>query len=157
MASLRAQILDAVEAKLVAVAAEIDWATVLRNPREVVGDDQYNALLQMDGGDREPGSLTGHVETRWLEFSVGMMVRETGGDGPSAEELLDAGYVAVSDALLDPDDMQLGGLAVAIAMGAVSDPLIGRGQTGAAMIGGQVIDFSVQYWTREGDASSAAP
>jgi hypothetical protein len=90
-----------------------------------------NALMLMDGGDREPAGLTGNVEMCWLEFSVGMMVKETAGN--AAEDLLDAGVVAISDALLDPTDIQLGGLAVGIQRQGISDPVIGRGaQSGSA-------------------------
>lgn len=155
MPSVRAQILAAITAKLELVKTDLGWANVIRNPREVVGDDQLNAIVLMDGGDREPDGLTGGVETRWLELSVGWLVAETADD--TAEDLLDAGFVAISDALLDPTDIQLGGLAVAIEQGGVTDPLIGRGPTGAKMLAGQAMDFSVQYWTREGDSSAVGP
>lgn len=155
MASVRAQIFAEVEARLATVRETLEWATLLRNPREPVGEDQMNALVLLHGGEREPGSLTGHVETRALDFSVGLLVIER--DGALAEELLDAGFVAVADALLDPSGIQLGGLASSIAMGAVSDPLIGRGAQGARAVGGQSIDFTVEYWGREGDASVPGP
>lgn len=155
MSSVRKQILDTVEAKLAIVLADLAWQTLLVNPREEVGEDQLNAIVMMHGGDRDPDGLTGHVEMAWLEFSVGWLIQEAG--GPTAEELLDAGYVAISDALLDPDDVQLAGLAVAIRRGAMSDPMIGRAQTGARIVGGQAMDFSVQYLAREGDTSTAGP
>jgi hypothetical protein len=155
MPSVRAQILAAVEAKLESVRVALSWQSVLRNPRETIGEDQMNAILLMDGGDREPAALTGFVELCWLEFSTGVMVKETAGH--AAEDLLDAGYVAISDALLDPTDLQLGGLAVAIQRQAISDPMIGRGPTGARIIAGQSIDFAIQYMAREGDASTPGP
>lgn len=155
MASVRAQILAAVEAKLQLVLADLAWTTFERNPRERFGDDQLNVIMQIDGGDREPAGLTGHVEERWLDLSVGWMVIERA--GARAEDLLDAGYSAIVDALLDPADIQLGGLAVDIRQGAVSDPLIGRSDTGARIMGGQSMDFSVRYWAREGEAASVAP
>lgn len=155
MPSVRAQILAAVKAKLEEVAVALDFTTVIENPREVIGDDQLDAIVLLHGGDREPSGLTGHVEQRWLEFSVGWMVNETGAG--TAEVQLDAAMVAISDKLMDPDDVQLGGLAVAIEQGAISDPVIGRGMTGARMLAGQSMDFSVQYWAREGDASAVGP
>ncbi len=155
MASVRAQILALVEVKLGLVAEALDWAGVLRNPRDPVGEDQLNAIVQMDGGDRDPNGLTGRVEQRWLEFSVGLLVQQT--STATAEELLDDGLVAVSDSLLDPTDIQLGALAVGIEQGAVSDPVIGRAQDGGRVLGGQSIDFTVQYLAREGDASTPGP
>lgn len=155
MASVRKQILDAIEDKLDAVRIDLAWNALVHNPREPIGDDQFDALVMMDGGDRAPMGLTGHVEQRWLEFSVGLMVLDT--SAASAESKLDAGYVAVCDALLDPADIQLGGLAVDIQLGGVSDPMFGRAQSGARVVGGQSIDFMVQYLASEGDASSVAP
>jgi hypothetical protein len=155
MASVRAQILSAVTAKLEAVQADLGWKATLRNPRESLGEDQFNAIVQMDGGDREPIGLTGHAEQDTLEFSVAWFVMEAGGD--SAEDLLDAGFVAIADALLDPADIQLGGLAIGIARGAISDPGIGRSAKGARIIGAQSMDFTVQYLAREGDASTPGP
>lgn len=156
MASVRAQIFAAVKTKLDGVVLALAWnGSVHVNPREPLGDDQLSALVLLHGGDRTPQGLTGHVEQCWAEFSVGLMVRE--GDGETAEELLDAGFVAVSDALLDPADIQLSGLAVAIERGEVSDPVIGRAKGGARVLGGQSIEFAVQYWEREGDASTPGP
>jgi hypothetical protein len=155
MASVRAQIMAAVLAKLDAVRAGLSWNTVLRNPRGMVGEDQLPAIVVMDGGDREPKGLTGNVEDCWLEFSVGWMLAESEED--TAEALLDAAFVAINDALLDPDDVQLGGLAVAIRREAISDPMFGRAPQGAVIMAGQSMDFAVQYFVREGDASSPAP
>lgn len=155
MASLRRQILLAVEAKLEAVLGELAWETLIVNPRDPIGEDQFNALVLMHGGDRTPEGLTGNVEQRWLAFSVGMMVRETA--SARAEAVLDAGLVAVLDALLDPADVQLGALAVAIRFGEISDPMIGQSEHGARTIGGQSMDFEVQYLAREGDASAVGP
>jgi hypothetical protein len=59
--------------------------------------------------------------------------------------------------LLDPADIQLGGLAIGIARGAISDPGIGRSAKGARIIGAQSMDFTVQYLAREGDASTPGP
>lgn len=155
MASVRAQLFDLVEAKLEGVREALDWAALLRNPVEPVGEDQCNALVLLDGGDRAPQGLTGHVERRWLEFSVGMIVREA--EGTRAHQLLDAGFVAVVNALCDPADIQLSQLAVAIEMGALSDPVIGRAPQGARVMGGQSIDFSIEYLAREGDAETPGP
>ena len=155
MASVRAQILAAVKAKLDQVKTDLDWATVVVNPREPIGEDQLNALVLMHGGDREPSNLTGHVERRTLEFSVGWMAKEA--TGATAEELLDAALVAISDALLDPSDVQLSGLAIAIEQLAISEPLIGRGQNGARILAGQSMDFAVEYMVVEGDASTPGP
>lgn len=155
MPSVRKQIFDAVEAKLDLVLTDLGWATRLTNPREPFGEDQMNAIALMHGGDREPEGLTGNVEQRWLELSVGWVVIEaTEGE---AEDLLDAGLVAISDALLDPTDVQLSGLAVAIRLEGISDPMIGRSQSGSRIIAGQSMDFRVQYLAREGDASSPGP
>lgn len=159
MASVRAQIFAAAFAKLEAVRAAIEWKSCLRNPRDTIGVDQMPAIVMMDGGDREPASLTGHVSDNELEFSVGLLVAERAraGDGEKAEDLLDAGYVAVSNALLDPTDIQLGGLAVGIFRGAITDPVVGRPDKGAQYFGGQAVDFRVQYFEREGDAEQVGP
>ncbi len=155
MASVRAQILAAAEAKLSAVRVALAWQTLIRNPREKVGEDQLDALVMVDGGDRAPEGLTGHVEYRWVEFAVGWLVRETSAD--TIEELLDAALVAIIDALIDPDDIQLGGLAIAIEQGEIGEPVIGRSETGARIVGGQWTEFAVQYLAREGDASTPGP
>lgn len=155
MASLRMQIFDAVEAKLELARVALAWTTVLRNPREPIGQDQMNGIVLGEGGDFEPDSLTGHVETCTLEFSVGLVVAEAGGD--SAEELLDLGFVEVVDRLIDPDDIQLGGLAVQVRRGAVSPVFAGRGQEGSRIVGVQEIGFFVDYWAVEGNASVAGP
>lgn len=155
MASVRMQIADAVEAKLAAVLAELGWETLIRNPREPVGEDQMNAIVLAIGGDEEPDSLTGHVAVHAMDIEVGLVVRESA--IASAETLLDAGFVAVSDALLDPTDIQLGGLAQDIRRGAMSPPFVGRGEDGGRIIGVQSIAFTISYWAREGDASSPGP
>ena len=155
MPSVRMQAFLAIEAKLALVLQALDWSTLVVNPRGELGEDQLNALVLMYGGENEPNSLTGFVEQRVADFSVGMMVRET--QGETLEQLLDAGFVAVSDALIDPTDIQLGGLVNDVRMGAVSDPVYGRVDDGARLIGGQVIDFSIGYLAREGDASTPGP
>lgn len=155
MTSLRRQILTRVEQKLDAVLADLAWKERVTNPREPIGEDQMNTLVLMHGGDVTPSGLTGDVEQRWLEFSVGWLVLETA--AKSAEVLLDEGYVAIHDALLDPADIQLAQLAIAIRMEDISDPMIGRSPSGARIVGGQAMDFRVQYLAREGDAASAAP
>lgn len=155
MASVRMQIFDAVQAKLALVRDRLDWLTVLRDPRVPVGEDQMNALVLGTGGDMEPDSLSGHVATHQLEFSVGLIVLES--ETSCAEALLDAGFVAVSDALLDPLDIQLGGLAVDIRRGSMTPPFIGTAKSGARIVGVQEIEFTVSYWAREGDASAVGP
>ena len=155
MASVRAQILAAVEAKLQLVSEQLGWAGLIRNPREPVGEDQLNALVMMDGGDNTPGGLSGGVSKCELGFSVAMLVQESG--GIRAEDLLDAGFVLISNTLLDPFDIQLGGLAEGISRLAVSDPSIGRAAQGARIMGGQAIDFTVTYLEREGDAEIPGP
>lgn len=155
MTSLRGQIFAYIETKLGTVKTALGWQSLLINPREAVGEDQMNALAFGHGGDREPEGLTGHVESDMAEFSVGMVVMETG--SASVEEMLDAGYVAVCDTLTDPADIQLGGLASDVRRGAVSSPYIGRSKDGARVVGVQVIDFTVAYLSREGDASSVGP
>lgn len=155
MASVRRQIFLAVQAKLELVAEALGWAGVLVNPREPVGEDQMNALVLMHGGDGEPSALTGHVGLAELELSVGMIVAESA--AACAEDLLDAGFVAVSNALLDPADIQLGALAVGIRRLGISEPAIGRSLNGARVLGGQSIDFAVQYLEREGDAEIPGP
>ncbi len=160
MASVRMQIFDYVESKLQDVQEALGWKSTIRDPRELVGEDQMDAIILATGGETEPGSLTGHVSTHFAEFEVGLMVLET--RSATAEQLLDAGFVAVCDALLDPADMQLGGLAVGIQRGGMSPPFVGRsqgpdGRPGAHIIGAQAITFSVEYWGREGDASTPGP
>lgn len=159
MASVRAQIFAAVKAKLDAVQADLGWTSCIRNPRDTIGVGQMSAIVMMDGGDREPNALTGGVGDMELEFSVGMLVAEKAnpGAGESAEDLLDAGFVAISNALLDPSDIQLGGLAVGISRLGISDPVIGRPEKAAQYFGGQAVDFAVRYFEREGDASSVGP
>ena len=155
MASVRRQIFDAVEAKLAAVVTDLGWRTMLRNPHAPIGEDQMNAIVLGEGGDLEPGSLTGAVETNVLEFEVGLLVLETA--DTDAETLADAGFVAVSDALLDPADIQLGGLAVDIRRTGMSPVFVGKGQSGSRIVGAQSIGFQASYWAREGDASTAGP
>lgn len=155
MASVRRQILLAVEAKLLAARDALGWSMLLVNPRTAVGEDQFNALVLAYGGDTEPTGLTGHVGQSEVEFSVALLVQETG--SASAEDLLDQGFVKVSNTLLDPADIQLGQLAIGVRRGAISDPSIGRGQGSARIFGGQVIDFAVQYLEREGDAETPGP
>ena len=155
MSSVRAQILQAVATKLESARVGLDWQTLLVNPRAAIGEDQFNALVLMYGGDRRPEGLTGNVEQRVLEFTVVLLVCERGTE--TAEQLLDAGYVAINDLLTDPDDIQLSGLCVGISQAGITDPTIGYSDSGARVIGGQAVDFAVQYLAREGDASSPAP
>jgi len=155
MASVRRQLFDAIAAKLEAVRVDLDWKTVLRNPRKAVGEDQMNAIALDEGGEPEPDDLTGNVEINMADFAVGMVVMETGAD--SAEDLLDRGFVAICDALQDPDDIQLGGLAIGVLRGGMSRPFIGTSVTGARVVGIQTINFTVQYMAREGDASTPGP
>lgn len=155
MASLRAQILEVVREKLEAVRVELDFASLLVNPRSAIGTDQLDAILLLHGGDTARDWLTAGAEERWVEFGVGWMVRETASG--TAEAQLDAVYVAVTDALTDPTDVQLGGLAVEIVCSAVSEPQIGRAADGAHILAGQFCDFAVRYFTREGDASTPGP
>jgi len=155
MASVRRQIFDAVAAKLEAVRADLAWRSVVRNPRAPVGEDQMNAIVLDEGGEPEPGDLTGSVEINEADFTVGMVVAESG--GASAEDLLDAGFVAICDALQDPNDIQLGGLAIGVLRGGVSRPFVGASVSGARIVGVQTIGFTVQYMAREGDASTPGP
>lgn len=155
MASVRFQALAAIEAKLEVVRGTLDWLKVIRDPREPIGEDQLNALVLATGGEMEPDSLTGHVAIVRAEFSVGLMVIESASQ--SAEELLDAGFVAVSNALTDPDDMQLGGLVNSVLRKGMSAAMIGRGLAGARIIGAQSIDFEFEYMTREGNAEVPGP
>lgn len=159
MASVRAQIFAAVDALLQDVLAELGWKTFLHNPREPLGTDQMDAIAMMDGGDREPDALTGGISDNELTFSVAWVVEEPAnpGAGETAEEKLDAGYVAISDKLLDPTNIQLGGLAVGIFRGAIDDPQIGRPERSGRYMGAQAMDFRVRYFEREGDASSVGP
>lgn len=156
MSSVYAQILAKVEEKLDAVRQALDWLTLVRNPREPVGEDQLNAIVLMFGAEPDPRGLTGRVDERELEFAVGFLVEERK-SGPSAEDLLDAARVAVSDALLDPNDIQLGGIASGVFQGGVSEPVFGRAPDGARYRGGLSMEFSVKYWAREGDASAPGP
>ena len=155
MASVRFQAFAAIEAKLDLVREGLDWPTLLRDPREPIGEDQMNALVLGTGGDDEPDSLTGGVATHRTEFAVGLMVLERAGE--SAEVLLDAAFVAVSNALLDPADIQLGGLVVDVRRGGMTPAMIGRSEEGARIIGVQSIDFSFDYWARESDAEIPGP
>lgn len=161
MASLREQIFAAVEARLTALAADeaVGLQTFIRNPKDVIGVDQMDAMEMIDGGSPEPGSLTGGVATNELTFTTGIFAVERGGaeDADTAKDKLDRYFVAVSDALLDPDNIQIGGLAVGIFRGAISDPVYGRPKQGAQWMGAQWIDWRVQFWEREGDASSVGP
>ena len=155
MASVRFQAFAAIEAKLELVRQELDWASLLRDPRDPIGEDQMNALVLGTGGDDEPDSLTGHVATHRADFAVGLMVIEAG--GKSAEELLDEAFVVVSNALLDPADIQLGGLVVDVRRGAMTPAMIGTVEGGSRIIGVHSIDFNFEYWAREGDAEQPGP
>jgi hypothetical protein len=156
MASVRFQAFAAIEAKLELVLKALDWKTLVRDPRDPIGEDQMNALVLGTGGDDEPDSLTGHVSTHRADFAVGMIVIERDG-GPPAEELLDTAFVAVSNALLDPNDIQLGGLVVDVRRGGMTPAMVGASPGGARMIGVQSIDFSFDYWARESDAETPGP
>lgn len=155
MASVRYQAFAAIEAKLETVRASLDWLKVIRDPREPIGEDEMNALVLATGGEPEPDSLTGHVELARSEFSIGLMVIEP--EGQRAEELLDAGFVAVCNALQDPEDMQLGGLVNSVMRKGMSAAIIGRSLSGARIIGAQSIDFEFEYMAREGDAETPGP
>lgn len=155
MASVRSQIFTAIEAKLDAVVSTLGWQSRITNPREPIGEDQMHAILLATGGDAEPDSLTGKVDTHTAEFAIGLVVVENG-DG-EAEGLLDQGFVAINNALLDPDDIQLGGLVTDIRRGAMSPPFIGRTPSGARVVGVQEIEFSADYWVRQGDVSQVGP
>ena len=156
MASVRFQAFAAIEAKLELVRAALDWKNLIRNPGELaIGEDQMNALILATGGEPEPDSLTGHVGIARAEFSVGMTVLQT--ESVSAEELLDQGFVAVCNALQDPGDMQLGGLVNSVLRKGMSPEFVGRGLSGARIVGVQSIDFEFEYMTREGDAETPGP
>ena len=155
MASVRRQAFAAVEAKLEIVRALLDWRTLVINPRAPIGEDQMNALLLAYGGDDEPEDLTGFVEQHRAGFSVGLVVMESGAE--RAEDLLDAGFVAVSNAVIDPADIQLGGLVIDVRRGAMSPPFIGTSTSGARIVGVQEIEFSMQYMAREGAAEIPGP
>lgn len=155
MASVREQIFAARDVKLQAVQVALGMATFLRNPREPLGADQFDGIAVMDGGDREPDTLTGHVADMELEFSVAWFVADDA--DKTIEEKLDDAFVAISDALLDPADIQLGALAVSIRRLGLSDPQIGRPERGSKYLGAQSMDFAVRYFEREGDASSVGP
>ena len=155
MASISFQAFAAIEAKLETVRATLDWSKVIRDPREPIGEDEMNALVLATGGESEPDSLTGHVEIFRATFAVGLMVIETATQ--RAEQLLDAGFVAVSNALTDPGDMQLGGLVNSVLRKGKSAAFIGRSLSGARVIGAQSIDFEFEYMTREGDAETPGP
>lgn len=155
MGSLRAQLSAAVMDRLDAVREALEWQSLIRNPRDPLGEDQLNAIVMMDGGEPDPEGLTGHVEENRFEFSVALMVIEpTDGDTPF-EDLLDDGYVAVCNALLDPDNIQFDGLAIGIDRGAVGEPGYGRSSGSARIMAGQAIDFVIRYWGVEGDVSTA--
>lgn len=155
MPSVRAQIFAYEKAKLELIRVALGWKTLEVNPRDTIDEAKWNALVFNHGGDRVLRGLTGGVERRELTFTVGALLKEAGGD--TAEELLDAWYVAVRDGLIDPDDIQLGGLAEMIEEGELSDPAIGRSAKGAQMIGAQMLEFRVQYLAREGDATAVGP
>lgn len=157
MPSVRAQLATKVMERLEAVRVDLDWQSLIRNPRDPIGEDQMNAIIMMDGGESDPVGYTGHVEENRFEFSVGLMVIEPKDGSATFEPLLDEGFVAVCDALLDPTQIQFDGLAVGIDRGSVGEPGYGRAQgSGSARImAGQVIDFVIRYWNVEGDVSSA--
>ena len=156
MASVRRQAFAAIEAKLEIVRALLDWRTLVINPRGLmIGEDQMNALVLFYGGDDEPEDLTGFVEQHRAGFSIGLVVMETGAE--RAEDLLDAGFVAVSNAVVDPADIQLGGLVIDVRRGAMSPPFIGASTSGARIVGVQEIEFSMQYMAREGAAETPGP
>ncbi len=156
MPSVRMQIADKVEEKLTAVLASLGWKTLERNPQDPFGEDQMNAIGFVFGGEPEPDNLTGQTEVFEMELEIGLVVKQTA--AAKAEDLLDAGYVAVCNALLDPDDIQLDGLAQDIRRGALGPPLIGRSAgEGARIIGVQSIGFFIRYWTREGDVTAKGP
>lgn len=155
MASVREQILELVEVKLGAVAAMLGWANCIRNPREDIGEDQMDVIALYDGAEPPPEGMTGHVDDRRVAFMVVLAVNER---GATAEVKLDQGYVEVSDVLLDPNDIQLSGLAVAVEQHATTEPYIGYSDDkGARVVGFMAMHFSARYFAREGDASTPGP
>lgn len=155
MPSVRAQIFAYRDLRLQEVVAALSMKTFLLNPREPLGADQFDGIAVMDGGDREPASLTGGVADMELEFSVAWFVAES--DDATIEEKLDAAFVEISDKLLDPDKIQMGGLAIDIRRLGMSEPKIGRPERGSMYLAAQSMDFAVRYFEREGDASSVGP
>ncbi|RDV06425.1 hypothetical protein DXH95_03085 [Sphingorhabdus pulchriflava] len=155
MASVAEQIRLAVMEKLDLCLAELDWTTLQRNPRETFDEAQLNAILMLDGDEMEPDSLTGSVEDSSLEFIVGLLVMEA--DGQTIEQLLDAGWVSVCDTLVDPTDIQLGGLAIDIQKLGKTAPLYGRAVQSARIGAEQYMEFRVRYHAREGAASTVGP
>jgi len=157
MSSVREQVLQAVFAKIEAVRVALEWTTAVRNPSDPLGDDQLNALVMFDGGLLDPRGLSGGVQEDEVEFSIGLIIREKESEGVAKEALIDAGFVAVMDALLDRNDIQLGGLVEMIEARGGSDPVYGRAEKGARVVGGMVMDFSARFLAREGDASQVGP
>lgn len=155
MASVAEQIRLAVMDKLEQCLAALDWRTLQRNPRDTFDEKQLNAIVLFDGDEMAPDSLTGSVEDSALEFIVGLLVMENGED--TIEQLLDAGWVSVCDTLVDPADIQLGGLAIDIKKLGKSAPLYGRAAQSARIGAEQFMEFRVQYHAREGDASTVGP
>ena len=155
MASVRMQIFNAIEAKLDNVQLQLDWAKRVTNPRDQLGEDEMNAIVFLHGGELPPGPLTGNAENRIAEFTVGLLAVENG--TMTVEEMLDAGIVAVSNALLDPEDRQLGGLAIGVMQGSVTAPEYGRSANSHLIGAEQFVDFTVEYLGREGDAETPGP
>ena len=159
MTSLAGQNLKAAEAKLRQVQLDLGWPTFLRNPRERIGVEQMPAIIMVDGGSPAPGSLTGGVADDAVQFSTAVMAAEKAGadEDDRVEALLDLGFVRISNALLDPDDIQLGGLATGVFREEVSDPIYGRPDKGAQWFGGQTHDWRIEFMGREGDAEAVGP
>lgn len=147
MASLRAQILDALEMKIAGAAGV---AGFVRNPDRDPQVEELPLIAMHDGGEGPPIRSTGAIEAE-LSITVEIYVDEAA--GMTREQRLDQFYAAIYQAILV--DQALGGLADDIRRGDLSDPEFNRDE-GHQPYAAIAVEFLVRYTTNEIDISIRA-
>lgn len=143
--AVREQILAAAATRL----ATLTGVAVERNRTAAVG--AFPALVLRDGGMTPDDQTLGLTRYRlrfqvegWVEAATDALL------GPALSDL----QARVVAALLA--DVTLGGLAVDLAEGETADPEIDRGE-GRRPLAAFATDFTVEFFTREGDPYQPGP
>lgn len=144
MTSVREQNLSAVKTLLDAIPGY----TVQRNPPRDPNDDQIPAFVMEDGDEPDPRLLTG-VDQNMVNFTVYIYAK-----GATLETAIDAAYVLLMNKLLA--DRTLGNLALDLKRTGMTAPdyIREKGTSPYVIIG---VDFSIEYWTAEGDPEALGP
>lgn len=144
MASIRRQILQAIEATLNGLAGY----TVLVNPDREPDVEEMPALILLYGPEQVPEFVSGVLQGR-MTFTVEIHV--TGAD---LETALDDAYVAAANAILA--DPSVGGLANDLKWAGLGEPDFVR-EEGHRRTAAQAVDFTVDFWTSEQAVDQQAP